>query len=680
MGQAYWILMCGVYFRIAVHDQAHSLGLFVQKMFGALVISLSLGGFIPAAFPDGGHPIPRDAWPASWFEDPKTASDLGIVEYDEAPDFAELVARGELPPVHARLPDDPVVVEPYSEPGIYGGQARTAGWLEYYFNPLEAAFRMCPEGVRVRYNLIREIEASEDLTTYTLHLRPGMKWSDGHPHTAEDYVFWFEHVYMNRELTPLGFAPFFEDTTVIQLDRYAVQYRLARPYAYFRQELSHPSPQMNVVIPAHHARHYHPAFRDADALREEARAKGFVGWTAYFDAAALKGFHGKETYDLPVLRAYRLTARRAQYFIYEANPYYFKIDPAGQQLPYIRQIVRTDGGSREMIVAQASSGVLTLSCFPFRSSDIPFLLRNEERGNYRTYLWRNYLAADTLLSFNQTYPDPAVREILTDVRFRRALSLAVNRDEVNDIIYFGQAVPRQMMALPTSKFYDPEMARAYTAFDPAEAKRLLDEMGLVDRTGDGMRNRRDGSNLNIIIETAADPETMELVLEQWREVGLSFHLRPTALGLKRQRGRANQLQMVAWYGDRVGDTLFPIDPRYFVPTVMSGEMTSWGLWARWFLSEGESGIEPPGDVKDLMTWWQEMRSSPDRDRRIELGKRIMQSQTENLWTIGITGLSPKPMVVSNRLRNVPEQGYWGWDTKLILPYHPESFYLLPETP
>lgn len=622
--------------------------------------------------------IPPDSWPASWFHHPQTASIAGINEFSESPTFAGLVEQGLLPPVEERLPDDPVVVDPYEQPGYYGGTVRTAGWLEWYFNPIEGQMRMCPEGARTRYNLIRELEVSDDMRTYTLHLRPGIKWSDGHPHTVDDYLFWFDHVFMNPDLTPARGAPYYDTTTFRKIDDYTLEVEFENPNAYYDATLAHPS-GWPMMLPAHYARDYHPAFTDIDALERRAGRWGFVSWRAYFRSAVLTGVHGQHLFDPPTLRAFRLTGRSMRHFYYEPNPYYWKVDTAGQQLPYVDVHIRSDGVPREMVIAMAATGELTIACTPLRPSDIPFLLRNEKQGGYRTYFWFNFLTAYTMISFNQTHSDPAVREILTDVRFRRALSLAMNRDEINEALFFGLAIPFQTFVTPVSKFYEEEVLRsAYLEFDPEEAKRLLDEMGLKDRTGDGMRNRRDGSNLNIIIETSGRQETMQLILEQWREVGLNFHLRGTPLNIMRQRGESNALQMVAWYADRIGDTLFPNEPRHFVPTVMSGEIPTWGLWARWFMTDGEEGLEPSGEARNLMKWWREMHAHSDRERRIELGRKIMRSQAENLWTIGDIAFAPQPMVVQNRLRNVPERGYWGWDNKMIYPYHAESFFLMPE--
>lgn len=624
--------------------------------------------------------IPADHWPASWFEDPRTASEFGIADFSESPFLTSRVDSGELPPVAERLPEDPVVVEPYERVGVYGGSARVAGPLlmENYLRQVEAPLRMCPEASKVRLNLLKGLDVCDEGRIFTLRLREGVRWSDGQPHSAEDYIFWFERVFMNRELTPVAYAPFFDDTEIRKLDEHTVQYVFASPSVYFPNTLAHVG--FNYRVPAHYARAFHPDFVDPEALEARARERGFISWMAYYNTA-LRGIHGRRIYPRPTLRAFRLVSRTHQRFYYERNPYYSKVDPDGRQLPYIDTFVRTEM-DRELVKAQTAAGNLTISGVQLMTSDIPFMLRNEARGGYRTYLWNNYFGSDVVITINQTHSDPKVNAILTDVRFRRALSLSIDREEINDILYFGQGAPRTMFVMPTSKFYDPEvLAGASIDYDPEAAERLLDDMGMVDRTGDGHRNRPGGGKLNLVVELAEDVgvtpkrETMELVIDHWRRVGLDIQLRLTTDGFYSRRGHSNLIQMGVWHGDRVGDTLFPNEPDFFVP-YRQGRMTiTWGEWVRWFATDGESGMEPCPEGKLLMEWWREMGSSMDRSRRIELGRKIMRSQAENLWSIGIIGMTPKPLVISDKLQNVPVRGYWGWDTRLNYPYHPETYFL-----
>ncbi len=168
---------------------------------------------------------------------------------------------------------------------------------------------------------------------------------------------------------------------------------------------------------------------------------------------------------------------------------------------------------------------------------------------------------------------------------------------------------------------------------------------------------------------------MELVASYWRQVGIDLHLKLVDSGLQSSRARANLMQMTIWHADRTTDILFPTEPFWFVPMHKGWEECHWGPWADWYLSSGERGEVPPRKILNLLEWWQEMTTSTDAARRVELGKRILASQAENLWTIGTLGLAPQPVVVSNDLHNVPERGYWGWDDRMTLPYHPETWFL-----
>ena len=264
-------------------------------------------------------------------------------------------------------------------------------------------------------------------------------------------------------------------------------------------------------------------------------------------------------------------------------------------------------------------------------------------------------------------------------RFRKALSLAINRDEINQIVYFGHGTPRQTTVIPSSKFYEMEFAKSFIEYDPDRAQRLLDEIGLADRNGDGFRERPNGGSLDVTLEwvTMETPKgiTMELVTDYWRAVGLDIRLRQIDGNLQGTRARGNLMQMTLWHADRTSDILFPPEPFWFVPMHNNWEECHWALWSDWYLSGGDRGEKPPEKIRDLIGWWDEMRTCMDENRRVELGKSILRSQAENLWTIGTVGLAPQPIVVSDRLHNVPKKGYWGWDNRWTLPYHPATWYL-----
>jgi len=335
--------------------------------------------------------------------------------------------------------------------------------------------------------------------------------------------------------------------------------------------------------------------------------------------------------------------------------------------------------NQEMMTAKACTGQATIAGLQTKTSDISLFKRGEKKCGYRTYIWNRLHGVDVAIQPNLTYSDPVLRKIFRDVRFRRALSLAINRDEINQMLYFGHATPRQTTVIPSSRFYEERFAKAYIQHDPARARRLLDEMGLVDRDGDSRRDRPNGKPLNVTLEwtpmeTPKGP-TMELVIEHWREVGLDIRLKQITGSLQSERARANLMHMTLWHADRSTDILFPPEPFWFVPMRRNWEVSIWPQWALWYLSSGAKGEKPTGKPMQLLDWWIEMRTCMDPKRRIELGKKILASQAENLWTIGTVGLAPHPIVVKNSLRNVPERGYWGWDNRWSFPYHPETWYL-----
>ncbi len=618
--------------------------------------------------------IPPSAWPAAWFQPPATASAVGLQTFRQSPMLDEWVAAGQLPPVAERLPDDPVVVEPYGAMGRYGGTARLFFAGESLLNVPEGVLRPGPQMRLNLPNFAAKAEYRNGARTLRITLRPGHKWSDGHPVTADDYLFWFDHVLMNRELTPVV-EPRFKGARIEKHDAHRFSYHFPQPMPLFVNHLAHNSSRL--VMPAHFMRRYHPAFTDPAQLEREAAELGLQDWLTYFGAV-------NSTTDLlhfgrPVLTAYVLVSRTSTRARLRRNPYYFKVDPAGNQLPYIDYLEVQRVDSPEIMAAKASTGQVDFAGRQFMTADIPLFKRFEQHNGYSTYVWPRPYGSDVVLQFNLNHPDEELRRIFQDVRFRRAMSLAINRPEINDIVYFGYGVPRQLTVVPASRYFEPEFATAWAAFDPAQAQALFDEMGLVDRDGDGQRERLNGEPLQITLEymIGETPKqvTLDLVAAHWREVGISVNLKQISGTLQRIRARAGLMDMTIWHADRNADILFPIEPYWYVPTNGGWEQSQWSKWTRWYFSAGALGWEPPAQIKELIGWWEVLRRTTDEDERIAMGQKILRSQADNLWALGIIGLGPHPVVVSRKLRNVPLQGYWGWDSRWTWPYYPETWYL-----
>ncbi len=621
--------------------------------------------------------IPRSAWPASWFEPPGTAAQTGLSTFQQSPMLDAAVAAGDLPPVEQRLPDDPIVVEPYEGIGVYGGTASVfdGGWD--LLNPPGGAFRVCPQLQLNLPNYAKGAEFSDGGRTLTIDLRPGVRWSDGHPLSSEDFEFDLLHIEFNNQITPVV-TPMLQGATLEIHHDYSFSYHFPEPQPLFLKKLAHSGD--NYLAPAHFLKRYHPDFTDVEQLTREAEELGVEDWRKYFEV--VNSTRDLLVFHRPVLSPFMIIDKSSTRSRFERNPYYPKVDPAGNQLPYIDYIETQKVESAEIKAAKASTGQVTFSGRQFMTADIPLFKRFEKDNGYSTYIWPRPYGSDVVFQMNLTHPDERLRRVFQDVRFRRALSLAIDRDEINDIVYFGQAVPRQLTVVPSSRYFEPEFARAYADFDPRRAGALLDEMGLADVDGDGVREGVDGKPLNITLEytlgeTPKQP-TVELVTAHWAEVGVQVSRKQISGGLQSTRANAGLMDMAIWHADRNADILFPIEPFWYVPMHVGQEPLLFSRWARWYLSGGTKGREPPPQIKQLIEWWQILRRTDDLEERVDMGKRILRSQAENIWSIGVIGLGPHPVVVKDELKNVPRQGYWGWDSRWSWPYYPETWYLQPD--
>ena len=662
---------------------------FLLLLFSALAPGLDLSAgnqppspsYLPSAtavqVPKIDGEIPPTAWPESWFHPPRKASEVGLTRFRQSPSLDALVAAGELPPVAERLPDDPIVVEPIDEIGTYGGTAKLFQAGEQLLAVPEGTLRPGPQLQRTLPNFAAKAEYSNACRTLTITLRPGHKWSDGHPLTADDFLFWFEHVQMNKSLTPVV-SPRFKGARIEKHGPHSFSYHFPQPMPLFVKHLAHNSSHLSV--PAHFMRRYHPRFTDPAQLASEAEELGLQDWRTYYQSVA--NTRDLMIFNRPVLSAYVIVSKTSTRTRYRRNPYYPKVDPEGNQLPYIDFLEVQRVANAEIMAAKASTGQVDFAGRQFKTSDIPLFKRFERKNAYSTYLWPRPYGSDVALMVNMTHPDRRLRTIFQDVRFRRALSLAINRPEINEIAYYGQAVPRQLTVVSNSLFFEAEFAAAWAQYDPAGARALFDEMGLVDRDGDGRRDHFDGNPLAITLEytLGETPKqiTLDLVTAHWREVGLHVNLKQINGSLQGIRARGGQMHMSIWHADRNADILFPIEPFWYVPMHLGQEVTQWPEWSRWYRSGGTRGWEPPAEVKKQLERWEVLRRTLDQGERIAMGKEILRSQADNLWVLGVIGMGPHPVIVSERLRNVPRHGFWGWDSRWSWPYYPETWYLKRE--
>ncbi len=611
--------------------------------------------------------------PPEWFAPPNTASDLGITRFTQSP---YLDGRN-LPPVAERLPEDPVVSHPYERIGKYGGTARITHWDSWQFFNWEHALTISADLRNVLPNLAEYFSVSEDGRVITIRLRPGIKWSDGVPLTSRDFMFRLNHVWLDREMSPQTNRSV-RGAKFVTIDDLTFQYVFPEPNPmfvnYFAFYGSH------FVEPMHFFKQYHPAYRDREELNEVAKEKGFVTWTSMYDA--LRGWGNEDAPDVPTLRAYKVVQRTPTKMRLERNPYYFKVDPAGQQLPYIDAIDAIIVlENSQMITFQAATGQLDFAAFAMETQNIPLLKLGEAKGLNKVHIWRRVHVADVAIQPNYNHPDAKYRELVWgsgDRKFVRALSHAIDRGQMNTAIYFGRGIPSQVTAHRSSRWFEERFGQTHIRYDPDYSRALLDELGLHDVDGDGLREYSDGSRLTITLEFL-DFETpkgisLELVRNYWREVGIDLRLKSIERGLQAERAQGNKMQMTAWHADKVTDILFPLWPDWFYPHRSGWDMAMWNLWARYYQTGGELGERPPAVIRNIQDWGDKLRMATTEAHRAKAAKALLTAAADNLWAIGTVGSAPHPVVVSARLKNVTPMGIWGADNRWTLAYHPSTWF------
>ena len=575
--------------------------------------------------------------------------------FQEAPMLQQRVAQNELEPVEQRLPEDPLVIEPPQQIGPYGGT-----WPRYADRPndiqisniyiaSDSLIRYNPRGDGMQVNIARKYEISPDGRCYTFYLRKGMRWSDGQPFNADDVEFWWNHVLSDGRITPTlpqAFRSGGEVATFEKLDDYSFRFTFKEPNGMFLHTLAFRWSGDPVGYPAHYLRQFHPHYNDEARLDEMAVQAGFKHWYELFgDRASWKNP------ECPRLAPWVIVKPPpAQPVVYQRNPYYWKVDTEGNQLPYI-DLVEYEIYDLEVINFKIIAGQIGFQDRFLRADSYPLLRENAKRGQYRVLNWLNTGDNVSVLCFNLNHKDPVLRDIFNKKEFRIAASHAINRPELNQLPgTFGMGSPSQVCPPPHSPYHDPKLAEAYTQYDPQLANRMLDAIGLDKRDSSGVRLRPDGKPLRFFLETSADSRMNELLCQYLQEVGIDMQLKVEARDLFYQRKLSAAHDAATWPG---ADGVIPqIDPRFHFP--FSDESLQAVDWARWYESDGRLGDEPPPEVQECMRLYREIRRTLDEDKQRELFQKIMDLDRENLWVIGTLRAIPTFVLVKDNFKNVPE--------------------------
>ncbi len=609
---------------------------------------------------------------------PAMAQDVSLVE---TPVFAERVASGEMPPVAERLPAEPSVAE-METLGRHGGQmrllmgrAKDIRLLVVYGYARLAKY--VPD-LSIQPDILKDVVVREG-REFTLHLRRGHKWSDGHPFTAEDFRFYWDDIANNEEVSPIGLPAVMmiggEGPTFEVIDEVTVRYTWNRPNPYFLPSLARASP-FYLYRPAHYLKQFHASYRDSEELAGLVEEQGQRNWVALLLKRGRQ--YRNDNPELPTLQPWVLhTTPPAERFIFKRNPYYHRIDSNGRQLPYVDEVAIMIASAR-LIPAKTGAGESDLQARSLSFSDYTFLKQGETRNNFKVHLWYTAKGAHMALFPNLNTTDPEWRKLFRNKDFRRALSMATNRHEINQVIYFGLAYESNNSPLPQSPLFNEEYAKRWTEFSLQAANRILDHLGLTRYNSRGIRLLPDGRPMEIIVETAGEDseqaDVLELVHDSWMQVGIKIYTKPLQRQVLRNRVFAGTTLISVWFGMENGIPTPGTSPAELAPT--NQNHFQWPKWGQYYQTNGKAG-EPidmavPRRLASLNESW---AIAEDEDKRREIWEEMLDLYTDNVFSIGLISGVRQPVVVSNRLHNVPSEGIYNWDPGAHFGiYQPDTFW------
>ncbi|WP_417525304.1 ABC transporter substrate-binding protein [Marinovum sp.] len=588
--------------------------------------------------------------------------------YDEAPALAEQVAAGSLPPVDERLPAEPLVMDLIDGPGEYGGTLRRAilggGDQHNMVRTIgsDNMVRWSPDWSEVRPNIAKTWDVSDDASKFTFHLREGMKWSDGAPFTADDIMFWYEDVFSNPQLTPNKDATFVgpEGPVVVRkIDDVTVEFDFGAPNGLFLQGLAYGFGYHPTAYPKHYLGQFHEKYNDK--LDELVAAEPAAGdWVQLFNlkAGPMDTPLFWQNPDRPTLHAWHLTNAygATDRVVAERNPYYYKVDSEGQQLPYIDRITYDQVEDVETILLKAFNGEIDYMLRHIgRPSNKAALTDNAERGKYRFFDVADLPGNSMIPMMNLNHTDPVKREVIGNRDFRIGVSHAVNRQEIIDLLYFGAGEPAQVSPRRGNKFYKESYQKQYTEYDPDLANEYLDKV-LPEKDAEGYRLGPDGNRFTLVFLVAdvfgmQYPDAMELIAGYARDVGLDFQVRATDRSRLIELHTSNDFDGYLWNCSG-GQADIYTSPMCYMPMISNS--VSWAReWAAWNL-DPTTGEEPPQAVKDIFNKYKEIRAEASPEKQEALMFEILDMQAEQFFTVGMIHTDPVFGIARNNVRNVPD--------------------------
>ncbi|HEY2902842.1 MAG TPA: ABC transporter substrate-binding protein, partial [Polyangia bacterium] len=621
-------------------------------------------------------------------------------KFSEAPALAELVKAGKLPPVEQRLPAQPLVIKPLQAIGRYGGT-----WRRGFTGPgdSENGARLVSTdkplfwdytGTKIMPCLAREWKQSPNGKIVTLFLRKGQRWSDGSPFGSDDFLFWYEEIYLNKDLQPTPHPDLMVNGkvgTMHKEDDLTVVFEFPEPNFLFVELLAGSTAigggqasrqtqgnSMGAFMPGHYLKQFLPKNSSKDELEKKAKAAGFDSWVSFIKSR----WDWRLNLELPVLTPWRTVSPiNKPTWVLERNPYYFGVDNQGNQLPYIDRVSFALAENLEVLNLRAVAGQYDLQERHTSLGKLPVFLENRDKGHYDVRLDPALNGSDATLQTNLTYDgDAEIAKWLGTRDFRRALSLGIDRRQLNETFWLGVGTPGSPAPADSMPFSPgPEWRNRWSTHDPKQAAALLDKVGLSKKDSDGYRLRSDGKGrLRIELQTAAAylPLTgiAEMIREQWKKIGVQADVKELERSLFFARTKGNQHQIAIWPNDG-SEMIFQV-PDHALPVNPGASILSPSI-AVWYASRGEKGTAPQDpQLRKAMELFRSAAGKKTHER-YKLAQEIWKILIDEQYSIGTVGLSPATMgvrVVSTKMGNIPARQVNAPHTRTPGSSHPATFF------
>ena len=539
-------------------------------------------------------------------------------------------------------------------------------------------------------NVAKSWSWNDDFTQLTFVLRKGHKWSDGKPFGAEDVEFWYENLQLDpkviekpKDYVLAGGKPM----TVDVIDPLTVRFTMPSPKPGFLAHFANHYAQG--FQPKHFLGQYHPDINpDADKLAKSlgfengySLVKAYYGSSDWMDTPTPMLSHPDKVAKLPLdaaptLESHIVISETTEGRRFVANPYYYKVDTAGHQLPYINEMDEIFVGESEVRLLKLVNGEVDYKAQALQADYVPLLMENQEKAGFVVDL-KPDITMPTF-SFNVTSADLEKRKVFGQLKFRQAMSVAMNRAEINEVAMFGLGTPQQYIGFsPTPDFIPAKWEQHFAQFDPAMAKSLLDEIGVVDKDGDGMRELPNGEKLTLNLQVATQGisiKIVELVGQSWRDVGIDNTVKEVTTDEYRSAQSSNQLD-VTMYEKSVPLAVILGNAEIFIPPFDNYfNMRTAMLWGEYVESNGAAGVKPPEYVYTMMEDIKAFQATPVGTPESDaLGLKLVENMTGNLLFIG-TVKEQKPIYRAAKLKNVTQFKTASYAYYRTYPYRPAQWF------